>query len=139
MIARKHNYAKQNELNRRRVEKPLYGLKSYKADGDKATHAVKKKSPSTIKVPKVAPWKMILITMALSVVGFVYLTHVFATQEILEEVTELRRAHETAKRSHAEYSLTYDRKTGPAEITNKASTRGFIYGGAADPIIQLKK
>ncbi|MEX0773827.1 MAG: hypothetical protein WEB89_02725 [Balneolales bacterium] len=139
MIARSKDYIKSKKANQQRVDQPYYGLKSYKVNTGKSSYAVKKKSPSAIKVPKVAPWKMILATMTISIVGFFYITHVFATQKILKEVTELRRAHETAKRSHAEHSLTYDRKTGPAQIYSKARTQGFIHGGAADPIIRIER
>lgn len=139
MIARSKNYSRPKPANLHRSDQPFYGLKSYRADSNNVTHAVKKKTPSPIKIPRIAPWKMILATITLGIIGFFYLTHVFATQEVLKEVSELRRAHETAKRSHAEHALTYDRMTGPASIYQKATTLGFIHGGAADPLIRIKK
>ncbi|MEX0685188.1 MAG: hypothetical protein WD267_04255 [Balneolales bacterium] len=138
MIAKK-SYDQPKSANLKRVETPFYGLKGNNHESKRPIHAVKKKSPSTIHVPRFSPWKVMLATISIGIVGFLYLTHVFATQEILKEVTDLRRAHETAKRSHAEHSLTYDRKTGPAEIYQIAKTQGFINGGAADPMIRMNK
>lgn len=139
MIAKTKKNTRPQKANLQQIDQPFYGLKSYKAELGKPTHAAKRKSSSAIKVPRFSPWKIIMVTMGIGIAGFFYLTHVFATQTILKEVTELRNAHESAKRSHAENSLAYDRMTGPAQIYEKARNQGYIHGEGADPIIRINK
>lgn len=87
---------------------------------------------------KIKPWKVITATLLIGAAGLVYLNHVFATQELLQEVQQMEREYNAAKRLHAEYQLTYDRMTGPAEIYSKARELGFVNGGPADQVIEIE-
>lgn len=96
---------------------------------------------SRFSLPKVSltPWKVILGAIVLGMLGMLYLNHVFATQELLREVQQLEREYNQAKRLHGSYQLTYDQMIGPAEIYDKAKDNGFINGGPAEKVIEVKK
>ena len=67
---------------------------------------------------------------------FIYLTHVFATQELLGQVQQLQREYEQTQQVHDELKLRHDRMTGPANIYRKARELGFINAGPADQILE---
>lgn len=94
---------------------------------------------SGFSLPKVAPWKVIVGALILGALGMLYLNHVFATQELLQEVQQLEREYNQVKRMHDDYRLTYDRMIGPAEIYEKAKEAGFINGGPAEKVIEVEK
>lgn len=98
----------------------------------------KKKNKSSIAFPKLKPWKVILGAVVIGVLGVLYLNHVFATQQLLREVQNLEREYNQVKRMHNDYRLTYDRMIGPAEIYDKAKSRGLINGGPAEKVIEVE-
>ncbi|MFV1883156.1 MAG: septum formation initiator family protein [Balneola sp.] len=89
--------------------------------------------------PKIQPGKVILAAIIIGVFGFAYLTHVFATQKLLQEVQALEQEYNKARQMHDELKLRYDRMVGPAEIYQQAKEQGFINGGPADKIITVKE
>lgn len=97
------------------------------------------KKKSTLSLPRVKPWKIIVGVLIAGVLGVLYLNHVFATQELLHKVQQMEREYNQAKRLHSHYKLTYDRMIGPAEIYDKAKNRGFINGGPAEKVITVQK
>jgi cell division protein FtsL len=90
-------------------------------------------------LPALKPWKVILGAVIAGALGILYLNHVFATQKLLQEVNQLEREYNQAKRMHNDYRLSYDRMIGPAEIYEKAKQQGFINGGPAEKIIEVDK
>lgn len=90
-------------------------------------------------IPKIKPGLVILISLIVGVLGFAYLTHVFATQKLLQEVQALENEYNKARQTHDELKLQYDRLIGPAEIYDKAQEAGFINGGPADYTITVEK
>ncbi|NGP75430.1 hypothetical protein G3570_02215 [Balneolaceae bacterium YR4-1] len=100
---------------------------------------IKEKKKSRISLPKVKPWKVVLGAFIIGGLGVLYLNHVFATQALLQDVQQLEREYNQAKRMHDDYRLTYDRMIGPAEIYDKAKLRGFINGGPAEKIIEVEE
>ena len=100
---------------------------------------IKEKKKSRISLPKVKPWKVVLGAFIIGGLGVLYLNHVFATQALLQEVQQLEREYNQAKRMHDDYRLTYDLMIGPAEIYDKAKSRGFINGGPAEKIIEVEE
>lgn len=102
-----------------------------KANGQKPTHK--------IGIPKVKPWKVILGSITIGILGLLYLTHVFATQQLLEEVQTLEADYNRARVQYDELKLRYDRMVGPAEIYRKAEEQGFVNGGPADQVIIIKE
>ncbi len=84
-----------------------------------------------------SPWRLMLFSIFLGIVGSFYLTHVFQTQNTLQEVQQLRRDYERAQRVHTDARRNYDRMTGPVEVYSQAEQIGMISGGAADPVIIL--
>ena len=104
----------------------------------------RKAAKSTSKMVKnrirgISPWKVILATVLIGAFGFLYLTHVFATQKLLEEVQLLESEYNKARTQHDALKLQYDRLVGPADIYNKAEEAGFVNGGPADKVITIKK
>lgn len=97
------------------------------------------KTHSKIGLPKVKPWKVILGSIIIGVLGLMYLTHVFATQRLLDEVQGLEAEYNKTRAQYDELKLRYDRMIGPAEIYRKAEEQGFVNGGPADKVIIIKE
>lgn len=93
---------------------------------------------TTFSIPKLKPWKVILSVIVIGVMGFLYLTHVLATQKLLNEVQMLENNYNKARTEYDEFKLRYERMIGPAEIYRKAQTLGFINGGPAEQVIIIK-
>lgn len=92
-----------------------------------------------LSLPKLKPWKVILGAVVIGILGVLYINHLFATQQLLQEVQQLEREYNQAKRLHSDYKLTYDRLIGPSEIYDKAKEMGFINGGPAEKVIEVKE
>ncbi|MEL7833695.1 hypothetical protein [Fodinibius sp. Rm-B-1B1-1] len=97
------------------------------------------KSKKGLSLPKLKPWKVIVGAIILGALGIIYLNHVFATQELLREVNQLEAEYNRVQRMHTDYKLIYDRMIGPAEIYENAQNAGFINGGPAEKVIEVKK
>tara|TARA_Y200000002_G_scaffold104289_1_gene84977 strand:- start:4021 stop:4386 length:366 start_codon:yes stop_codon:yes gene_type:complete len=89
-----------------------------------------------IKLSAFKPTKIIAFTLVAAIFGFIYLTHVFATQELLGQVQQLQREYEQTQQVYDELKLRYDRMKGPANIYRKARELGFINAGPADQILE---
>ena len=111
------------------------------SDNGKGNHGrpIKEKKKSRLSLLKVKPWKVIMGAFVIGAMGMLYLNHVFATQELLQEVQQLESQYNQTKRMHDDYRLTFDRMIGPAEIYDKAKARGFINGGPAEKIIEVEE
>ncbi|MGD8747975.1 MAG: hypothetical protein PVI44_05865 [Balneolaceae bacterium] len=92
-----------------------------------------------LSLPNIKPWKVIVSAILLGALGVLYLNHVFATQKLLQDVQQLERKYNQAKRLHNDYRLTYDRMIGPAEVYGKAKKKGFVNGGPAEKVIEVEK
>ena len=97
------------------------------------------KATSKIGLPKVKPWKVIVGSIIIGALGLLYLTHVFSTQRLLDEVQTLEAEYNRARAQYDELKLRYDRMIGPAEIYRKAEEQGFVNGGPADKVIIIKE
>ncbi len=98
----------------------------------------KKANPSKINLPSFTPWKVILTSFLIGICGILYITHVFNTQQALEELQMLEREYNKINRLHAEKRLEYDRLIGPKEVYQRARQQGFVNAGPADRVIILK-
>lgn len=110
--------------------------KNHKVYGQKLEE---EKNKNRISLPKVRPWKVIVGAIVLGIFGVLYISHVFATQQLLREVQRLEREYNQARRLNNSYQLKYDRMTGPAQIYEKAKDMGLINGGPAERIIEVKE
>lgn len=97
-----------------------------------------KKEKSKFSFPNIAPWKVILGVIVAGLLGMLYVNHVLATQQLLSEVQQLEQQYNQQKRAHDSYRLQYDRMIGPAEISEKAKSMGFINGGPAEKVIEVE-
>lgn len=84
------------------------------------------------------PWKIIAGLIVIGVLGIFYLRHVFATQVLLGQVEQLEQQYKQINRKHDYYKLKYDRMIGPKEIYDKAKAAGFVDGGPAQKVIEVK-
>ncbi|WP_103665418.1 hypothetical protein [Gracilimonas amylolytica] len=123
--------------NLRKVEKPSGNGKIGSAPNGK--HAGSSKVKGKITLPKIKPWKIIMGSIIIGILGFAYLTHVFSTQRLLEEVQFLEAEYNRSRAQFDELKLRYDRMVGPADIYDKAEAQGFINGGPADKVIVIKE
>lgn len=124
--------------NLRSVPKP--NGRSSSTTQKKGHNTTKAKASSVkTKIVNIKPWKVILATVLIGVLGFMYLTHVFATQNLLDEVQMLETEFNKARSRHDALKLRYDRMIGPSEIYRKAEAAGFINGGPADKVLIIKK
>lgn len=116
---------------------PLPDNKSSSAKNKRAKSA--SNANTKIGLPKVKPWKVIIGSIIIGALGLLYLTHVFATQRLLEEVQTLEAEYNRSRAQYDELRLRYDRMVGPAEIYRKAEEQGFVNGGPADKVIIIKE
>lgn len=123
--------------NLRKVETPAgNGKVGSRPNGKQSGY---RKVTSKVSIPKIKPWKIILGSIIIGILGFAYLTHVFATQRLLEEVQFMEAEYNRSRAQFDELKLRYDRMVGPADIYNKAEAQGFINGGPADKVIVIKE
>jgi hypothetical protein len=130
-----HPNKRKNRADRRKA-KTHKTYKNYKVYGQKLEEEKKK---NRLSFPTVKPWKVIVGAIVLGIFGVFYLSHVFATQQLLREVQRLEREYNQAKRMNNSYQLKYDRMTGPAQIYEKAKDMGFVNGGPAERIIEVEE
>jgi len=117
------------------------GRRNGTANGNGTVYGKRKKSRSSGKKSALtgfSAWKIILGALVIGALGTLYLSHVFATQDLLRDVERLETEYNKAKRLHADYRLTYDRMIGPKEIYQNAKELGFINGGPADNVIEVE-
>lgn len=91
------------------------------------------------RIPSIRPGRVILAAIIIGIFGFMYLTHVFATQQLLKEVQQLEKEYNNARQMHDELKLRYDRMAGPAEVYEKAKKQGFVNGGPADKVLVIEE
>lgn len=130
---KKHNI----RPNLRKVEKPSGNGNI--GNGSQRKQSGYKKVKNKVSIPKFKPWKIILGSIIIGILGFTYLTHVFSTQKLLEEVQFMEAEYNRSRAQFDELKLRYDRMVGPADIYDKAEAQGFINGGPADKVIVIKE
>jgi len=95
----------------------------------------KPKKRSGLSQMSIAPAKLIFWSLVAGICGFIYINHVFTTQQLLQEVNLVQREFERVQIIHEDRSLTHDRLTGPAEVFSRARALGYQDSGPADHII----
>lgn len=93
---------------------------------------------TAIKSMHIPAGKVMLYSVIAGVLGVVYLQHVFTTQTILTDVNRLHREYDKALIRHSDLRFTYQRMTGPADVSVGAKEMGLVDGGPADQHIILK-
>tara|TARA_R110002096_G_scaffold97694_17_gene217794 strand:- start:14103 stop:14519 length:417 start_codon:yes stop_codon:yes gene_type:complete len=137
MIVQSPLRKRETRPNLRRVHKP--NVESPTPSHTSKRTATKVKSSSVkSRIQDIKPWKVILASVIAGVFGFMYLTHVFATQSLLEEVQILEVEFNKARSKHDALKLQYDKMVGPADIYRNAEQAGFVNGGPADKVITIK-
>ncbi len=116
---------------------PVFGPNG-NGSGGNTTYAKKKKEKS-YKLPRIAPWKIIVASFVIGIFGVLYISHVFRTQQLLKEVKNLEQKYQRTKRTHEQYELQYERMTGPRQIYEKAQQNGFVSGGPVEQVITIEE
>ncbi len=83
----------------------------------------------------IAPGKVIFWSMVIGVAGFIYITHVFTTQNLLQDVNEVRLEYDKVRSIHETRVLDFEQITGPAAVFSRARELGYEQSGPADYII----
>jgi hypothetical protein len=83
-------------------------------------------------------WKLIGVIILIGMIGLAYVSHVFKTQEILADVSQLEQEFEKVRRIHADRKFQFERMTGPSDVYHRATQQGFIHGGAAEGVVVVK-
>jgi len=104
--------------------------------GEQGRYA-QKKSSQTPKANSVKIGKILIVASLFGVLGVLYLSHVFATQKILENVNQLERQYKEAETIYNDKKLMYERLTGPTYIYPKAKQLGLINGGPAEKVVEI--
>lgn len=117
-----------------RIMQKLNGMKPGRKKG--ADIPIAKKISDGIKV---SPVRLMLISLIIGIAGFVYITHVFTTQRLLQETTQIQREYDRVRILYEDRALTYDRMTGPADVYARAKDQGFIESGAGDQVIEVRR
>lgn len=124
-----------------RNKKRNFFNKGFNTDGSAPTYGRRIKTDQknkTSKLPAFTPWKVVLAGFLIGICGFIYISHVFNTQQTLIEVNQLEAEYNKALRIYQENRLTYERLTGPKVIYQKAREMGFENAGPADQIIYIR-
>lgn len=87
---------------------------------------------------RIKAWKLIGIIILMGAAGLAYVSHVFKTQDILTEVSQLEQEFEKVRRVHADRKFQFERMTGPSDVYRRASQQGFVHGGAAEGVVVVK-
>jgi hypothetical protein len=130
------NGTRSGNITAKTAAKVKVGGNGYRHGGN-GIKANRRRNESAPKLRKKGPsaGKLILWSLIIGVLGYGYITHVFATQKLYTEVNDLRRQYENVQANHAAGALTFDRMTGPAEVYRRARDLGFIDPGPADHVI----
>ncbi len=98
-----------------------------------------KPSKPSVFGQKFTAGKVMLITLLLGAAGLMYLMHIFTMQQMLRDITRMTKDYERARLRYEDRMLTWERKTGPAEIYLKAKANGLEYGGLTDQTLVVEK
>ena len=125
-------------LHRKNVKPNLRKINSNDSIYSPSKKANKKIGQRTgIKLSSFKSAKIIAFTVVAAFLGFIYLTHVFATQKLLGQVHELQKEYEQSQQVHDDLKLRYNRMTGPVNIYRNDRELGFINAGPADQILEI--
>lgn len=94
-------------------------------------------SGKTRALSAITPWKVILASFLIGICGILYISHLFGTQQALQEVRQLENEYNRIHRIYMQHRLEHDRLTGPKDIYERARREGFINAGPADRVISV--
>lgn len=133
-LRRVHQQANRNQKHGTRTAYEFGYGDTYSGDQDRYA---KKEISQTPKANSIKVWKVLFAVLILGVLGVFYLNHVFATQQILEDVNQLKREYKEAVIIYNDKKLIYERLTGPTYIYPRAKELGLINGGPAEKVLEI--
>ncbi len=92
------------------------------------------KAPGEVQTISTARFTLLVVTIA--AVFTLYIGHVYQTQDILNELQQLRRENLRLHLHHSQLKGEFDKATGPSVIYERASDMGLKDGFAYAPLVQ---
>ncbi|AXJ00341.1 hypothetical protein CYPRO_1076 [Cyclonatronum proteinivorum] len=126
------------QFGERRQEKntaqPVPGLPE--AGTDIMTPKARKKIAAKAGRRKESMLRTYLFLFALGFVAMIYITHIFATEKLLQQVSAAEQELERVQMIHDARMLRYEQLTGPSAVFERATELGFEHAGPADYVIE---
>ncbi len=95
--------------------------------------------PRTLaQIDKVSTVRFGLALLAVATLFTLYIGHVHATQDLLEELQQARRENLQLHLQHNRLKGTFDQATGPAVVYQRAGAMGLEEGIAYGPTVKLE-
>lgn len=100
------------------------------------TPAATRKQTAAAKKGKVSALTVYACLLAFGIFAMMYITHTFAMQQLVQDVSAAQRELERAEMLHERRVLQYEQLTGPSEVFSRARELGFVHVGPADFVIE---
>ena len=95
--------------------------------------------PHTLaQIDKVSTARFGLVLLAVATLFTLYIGHVHATQDLLDELQQARRANLQLHLQHNRLKGTFDQATGPAVVYQRAGAMGLEEGIVYGPTVKME-
>jgi hypothetical protein len=81
---------------------------------------------------------MILWSLGIGLLGFLYMGYQYGTQQTLMEVRGLEKSYRQSLLEVQDLQMQLDRMTGPKEIYQKAREQGFVNAGTDHRVLRVE-
>ena len=81
---------------------------------------------------------MILWSLGVGLLGFLYIGYQYGTQRTLMEVRGLEKSYRQSLLEVQDLQMQLDRMTGPKEIYQKAREQGFVNAGTDHRVLRVE-
>ncbi len=128
---------KQQDTSAARRTRASHDLPSWR---DLATSNERAPGPSRLGtlIEKVSTVRFGLLVLVIAVVFTLYVGHVYATQDVLVELQQLRRENLRLHLKHNQLKSAFDRATGPSVVYQRAWAMGLEDGIEYGPTIEVE-
>jgi len=128
---------KQQDTSAARHTRASHDLPSWR---DLATSNERDPGPSRLGtlIEKVSTVRFGLLVLVIAVVFTLYVGHVYATQDVLVELQQLRRENLRLHLKHNQLKSAFDRATGPSVVYQRAWAMGLEDGIEYGPTIEVE-
>ncbi len=128
---------KQQDTSAARRTRASHDLPSWR---DLATSNERAPGPSRLGtlIEKVSTVRFGLLVLAIAAVFTLYVGHVYATQDVLVELQQMRRENLRLHLKHNQLKSAFDRATGPSVVYQRAWAMGLEDGIEYGPTIEIE-
>lgn len=100
------------------------------------THAAMRKKAAAQRKVRGSALTIYACLFAFGIFAMMYITHTFAMQQLVQDVSAAQRELERVEMLHERRVLQYEQLTGPSEVFSRARALGFEHVGPADFVIE---